>query len=169
ELTPYGSQLEDVVARLGVWGAQSLGEARPNEIITADSMVLALRSTFVPAAARDLRASYELRLGPVTVHARVEEGAVRVAEGSLEDADLIIEAGPAIQDLMNGELSPAEALAEGTLRIVHGEVGLLDRFVQVFRIPAKPAADGGSPSRSSLIASRTPPPRDINRSPLPRR
>src|SRR5258708_27570367 len=29
ELTPYGSQLEDAVMRLGLWGAQSLGEPRP--------------------------------------------------------------------------------------------------------------------------------------------
>jgi DNA-binding HxlR family transcriptional regulator/putative sterol carrier protein len=138
ELTAYGSQLEEVVVRLGLWGAQSLGEPRPGEILTTDSMVLALRSTFVPEAARDLRASYELRLGPVTLHARIEDGTVSVAEGPLADADLIIEAGPAVKDLMNGELSPAEALAQGSVR-VRGDAALLDGFARAFRIPAKPA------------------------------
>src|SRR5438105_7395761 len=48
ELTEYGSQLDEVVLRLGLWGAQSLGQPRPGEILTADSMVMAMRSTFVP-------------------------------------------------------------------------------------------------------------------------
>jgi DNA-binding HxlR family transcriptional regulator len=34
ELTPYGAQVEDAVMRLGMWGAQSLGEPSPDEIIT---------------------------------------------------------------------------------------------------------------------------------------
>src|SRR5690242_14319266 len=51
ELTAYGQQLDDVVMRLGLWGAQSLGQARDGEILTPDSMVMALRSTFRPDAA----------------------------------------------------------------------------------------------------------------------
>src|SRR5262245_46098758 len=34
-LTDYGSELEGIVLRLGRWGAQSLGERRPGEIVTA--------------------------------------------------------------------------------------------------------------------------------------
>src|SRR3954467_14429661 len=33
ELTSYGAALEDVVLALGRWGARSLGELRPDEII----------------------------------------------------------------------------------------------------------------------------------------
>src|SRR5260370_26666517 len=51
ELTDYGKELEDVVVRLGRWGAKSLGEPRREEIITADSLVMAMRSTFRPDAA----------------------------------------------------------------------------------------------------------------------
>src|SRR5438045_3251578 len=76
ELTEYGSELEDVVQRLGLWGAQSLGEPRPGEIMTADSMVMALRTTFVPRASRGRRLSFELRLGEIVVHARVDRGTV---------------------------------------------------------------------------------------------
>src|SRR5437588_11310339 len=56
ELTEYGRELEDVVLRLGLWGAKSLREPLPEDIVTTDSLVLALRATFRPEAARALRA-----------------------------------------------------------------------------------------------------------------
>jgi DNA-binding HxlR family transcriptional regulator len=138
ELTEYGNQLEDVVMRLGVWGAQSLGDPRPEEIITTDSMTMALRSTFVPEAAGGLRVSYELRLGPVIIHARIENGRVTVREGPLAEADLVIEAGPGVKDLMAGALSPSDAIESGAVHLT-GDPALLDRFVEVFRIPTRPA------------------------------
>ena len=55
ELTEYGAALEEVVLGLGRWGAKSLGEIRPGEIVTPDSMVMALRSTFRADAARGQR------------------------------------------------------------------------------------------------------------------
>src|SRR5438105_1732482 len=83
ELTDYGSQLEDVVMRLGIWGAQSLGDPRPDEIMTTDSMIMALRSSFHPEAVGDLRASYELQFGPVLIHARIDDGKLLIGEGPL--------------------------------------------------------------------------------------
>jgi DNA-binding HxlR family transcriptional regulator len=139
ELTEYGNQLEDVVMRLGVWGAQSLGDPRPEEIITPDSMTMALRSTFVSEAAGGLRVSYELRLGDVVVHARIENGGVTVHEGPLADADLVIQAGPGVKDLMSGALSPRDAIDSGSVHLI-GDPALLDRFVEVFRIPTRPAS-----------------------------
>jgi DNA-binding HxlR family transcriptional regulator len=134
ELTEYGSQLEDAVMRLGLWGAQSLGEPRPDEIMTVDSMVMALRSTFVPEAAAGLQVSYELHLGEIVIHARIDDGVLAAAEGALGEADLIIEAGPAIKDLMTGALSPAAAMESGNVRVT-GEPALFNRFVDVFHIP----------------------------------
>lgn len=133
ELTEYGAALEDVVLGLGRWGAKSLGEIRPGEVVTPDSLVMALRSTFRPAAARGQPTGYELRVGEVTVHARVDDGTVRVAAGPLPDADLTIEAGPAIRALMAGELSPEAAVAGGAVRLT-GDPALLARFVDTFRI-----------------------------------
>src|SRR4051794_39676028 len=72
ELTEYGSELEEIVIRLGRWGAQSLGARQPGEIITADSMIVALRTTFHPEAARGFRAGYELYFGTVVIHARID-------------------------------------------------------------------------------------------------
>jgi DNA-binding HxlR family transcriptional regulator len=137
ELTAYGSQLEDVVVRLGLWGAQSLGQPRPDEIVTVDSMVMALRSTFQPEAARGRDVSYELRMGEIVIHARVVDGSLSVAEGPLAEADLVIEAGPLIGALLAGEISPAAATETGVVRLT-GDATLLEQFAELFRIPARP-------------------------------
>jgi len=139
ELTAYGQELEDVVLRLGRWGARSLGEPRPEDVLTPDSLVLALRATFRPEAARGLRASYELRAGEVVVHARVDDGALEAAEGPLAGADLVLETGPALKALMAGDLGPAEAVESGAVRLV-GDPELLARFVELFRVGPAPLA-----------------------------
>lgn len=136
DLTEYGRELEDAVIRLGRWGAKSLGEPRPEEIVTADSMVMAFRSTFRPegAEAYEGEMRYELRLGPVVVHVRVKDGVLaEVAEGALPDADLVIETGPAIKALMAGEVMPKEAVENGSVRL-SGDPELLSRFAEMFRI-----------------------------------
>jgi DNA-binding HxlR family transcriptional regulator len=132
-LTDYGRDLEDAVLHLGRWGARSLGEPRPDEIVTPDSLVTALRTTFRPEAADGLDAGYELWVGDTVVHARVRDGAVEVAAGGLPGADLVIETGPVIKALMAAEISPAEAIANGSVRLT-GDPRLLTRFARVFRI-----------------------------------
>jgi DNA-binding HxlR family transcriptional regulator len=141
ELTEYGRDLEDVLLRLGLWGARSLGQPRPEDVLTTDSMIMALRATFRPEAARGLRAGYELHLGEVVLHARVDDGTLEVAEGPLEGADLVIETGPAIRSLLAGELSPGEAIAGGGVHLT-GDPDLLTRFVEAFHIPPAPAVTG---------------------------
>ena len=133
ELTPYGAELEDALLRFGRWGAKSLGDPQPEDIVTGDSLVLALRATFEPDAARDVDVRYELSVGPVVIHAAVRDGALDAAEGTLPDADLRIDAGPLLKYLMSGEVSPADALASGGVHI-EGDPALLDRFVDLFRI-----------------------------------
>jgi DNA-binding HxlR family transcriptional regulator/putative sterol carrier protein len=139
ELTEFGQELEDVILRLGRWGARTLGEPRPEDTVNADSMMLALRATFRPEAARGLRASYELRLGEIVFHARVDKGALEVAEGPLPDADLTLETDLALRRLMSGELSPRDAVKSGKVRIV-GKIDLLERFAEIFHIPSAPVA-----------------------------
>jgi DNA-binding HxlR family transcriptional regulator/putative sterol carrier protein len=139
ELTEHGRELEDIVLRLGLWGAKSLGEPRPEDTVNVDSLLLALRATFRPEAARGLRASYELRLGEIVLHARVDKGALEVAEGPLAGADLALETDLTLRSLMSGELSPAEAIKSGKVRLA-GKPDLLERFVEVFHIPRAEAA-----------------------------
>jgi DNA-binding HxlR family transcriptional regulator len=134
ELTEYGRELEDIVLRLGLWGAKTMPEPRPEDVVTADTVLLALRSTFRPEAARGLRVSYELRLGEIIVHARVEDGALAVDEGPLAEADLVLETDMSLHPLLAGELGPREAIGSGSVRIT-GKRELFERFVEVFHIP----------------------------------
>jgi DNA-binding HxlR family transcriptional regulator/putative sterol carrier protein len=137
ELTDYGRELEDIVLRLGLWGARTLGEPRVEDSINVDSLMLALRATFRSKEARELQASYELHLGEIVIHARIDKGALEVAEGPLADADLAVETDLTIRALMSGEVSPAEAVESGKVRL-SGKPELLDRFVEVFHIPPAP-------------------------------
>jgi putative sterol carrier protein len=107
--------------------------------LTADSMVIALRATFVAAAAQGPPVSYELRLGEIVLHARVEGGTVTVGEGGLAEPDLVIESGPGLKDLMSGALQPAQAIASGRVHLT-GDAALLERFVELFHIPTRPAS-----------------------------
>lgn len=138
ELTEYGLELEAVVVELGRWGAKNLGDPRPGETITADSLITALRTTFRPEAARGVRAGYVLRVGEIVLHARVDDGKVEVGPGALPKADLTIDAGPGIRALMAGELSPAAAVKTGTVRL-RGNGKLLEPFARIFRIEPMPA------------------------------
>ena len=139
ELTEYGLELEPAVLELGRWGAKNLGDPRPDETITLDSMITALRTTFRPDAARKLRAGYELRVGEIVLHARVDDGKVQVGAGALPGAQLVIEAGPGIRALMAGEMSAAAAVECGAVRLT-GNAELLQRFAEIFRIDAMPPA-----------------------------
>jgi DNA-binding HxlR family transcriptional regulator len=139
ELTPYGAELDEIVKRLGAWGAKSLGEPRPGETVTPESLVTALRSTFQRDAARGVHAGFELRFGPIIVHARVDDGALEAAQGPLAAPDILIETGPALKTLMSGELSPERAIEDESVH-VQGDPALLTRFVQLFRIESLPAA-----------------------------
>jgi DNA-binding HxlR family transcriptional regulator len=139
ELTEYGGELEDVLHRFGLWGAKSLGDPRPGEIITADSMVMAMRSTFRPEAARGTRASYELHFGEIVINVRVRGAKLVVEKGPLPGADLVVQAGIRIKSMMTGEMTPAEALRSGAIHII-GDPALLTRFAEMFRIDPLPQA-----------------------------
>jgi DNA-binding HxlR family transcriptional regulator len=134
ELTEYGGELEDISHRLGLWGARLLGEPRPEDIFTPDALVTALRASFVPSKARDLRVGYELRFGELVIHARIDNGTLHAAAGALPEADLVIEPGPMLKALMAREVTPEQALQSGNMRLT-GDPELLNRFVEVFYIP----------------------------------
>lgn len=133
ELTEEGRGLEPALIELGRWGAKRLGEPRPHEVVTEDSMAMALRTTFRKEAARNLKARYELRLGDIVLHAIVKNGTLTVGKGALEDPDLVIEAGPGIRALMAQEISPDEAIKAKIVR-VSGDRKLFAPFAQMFRI-----------------------------------
>jgi len=141
ELTGSGRGLEESVLALGRWGARLLGEPRDGEIVTTDSLIMALRTTFHPPG-RAARLGFELRFGEHVLHARVDGAKLVVAEGPLARPDLVIEAGPGLKPLLAREVAPAAALADGSVRVI-GDAALLSRFVEIFYID-EPAALTGS-------------------------
>lgn len=133
-LTEYGADLEDSVIALGRWGARALGEPGADDVITTDSLVMALRTAFRPeAAAAEADATYEIHLGDVVVHARVEGDRISAAAGEATGADLVIDTGPAFRALLAGEITPEDALADGLVAIT-GPKELLAAFTRSFRV-----------------------------------
>jgi DNA-binding HxlR family transcriptional regulator len=152
ELTEYGRELEPIVLALGRWGFQRMGPPGEGDVVTADSLTMALRTAFRPDIAQSMPdTTYELGVGPVTLGVHVAGGELSVWQitppappvgGALPDAapDLRFAAGPAIREVISGELTPAEAVAADVVEVLEGDPGLLDRFAATFHI------DRGRPS-----------------------
>jgi DNA-binding HxlR family transcriptional regulator len=155
ELTDYGRMLEPVVLALGRWGFQSMGEPGPDDIVTADSLTMALRTSFRADAARDLPPTvYELHVADIVLGVHVEGADLYVTQ--LQPAgrpidpraprapggepDLVFAAGPGIRLVISGELTPAEAIEREVLAVVSGDEALLDRFAATFHIDARAQA-----------------------------
>lgn len=151
ELTPYGRELEPIVLALGRWGFAQMGDPGPDDVVTADSLTMALRTAFRPDAAADLpRADYELHVGDVVLRVAVDGagpdgGQLTIMQlappappvgGRLPDGDpdLVFAAGPGIRHVISGELTPAAAIDQDVLAVVSGDAGLLERFAATFSI-----------------------------------
>lgn len=136
ELTPYGRELEPVVLALGAWGFKSMGEPRDAQIITPDSMTMALRTAFRSEVAAGLPpTAYAARLGPAELLIRVDGPALDVTRGD-GSVDLAFAAGPGIRRLISGELTPDRAIASGVIKVLRGRRDLLDRFASTFHLAA---------------------------------
>ncbi|EMD28181.1 winged helix-turn-helix transcriptional regulator [Amycolatopsis azurea] len=144
ELTEYGSELDQIVLDLGLWGARSLGQPAPEDVFTLDAAILSLYTTFRSEKAKGIQATYELHYpGGMVLHAIIEDGALKVADGAHPGADVLIEPlGPYIKDLLSGELTADDALRTGKVRI-EGAVEYLTLFTELFHIPAAPQASRG--------------------------
>lgn len=140
ELTDYGRELEQSLTSFSRWGAKALGDVREGEVVTPDSLVMALRTTFRSQDARTVRAGYELHLGDIVLHARVDRGTLEADATPLPSADLVFEAGPRMRELMAGEITASQAINAGIVRIVRGDVTLLEQYARLFRIDPTPAA-----------------------------
>ncbi|MFD9894016.1 winged helix-turn-helix transcriptional regulator [Amycolatopsis sp. NPDC059027] len=139
ELTEYGSELDQIVLELGLWGARSLGHPGPEQVFTLDSAILSLYTTFNPEAAAGVHITFEVRHpDDMIVHAIVDDGTVKAGEGSHPGADLVITPqGPVFIDVLTGQLRATDALQCGAVHI-DGEPQHFELFTRLFRIPAPP-------------------------------
>lgn len=143
ELTEYGRELEPIVLALGRWGFRSMGEPKADDIVTADSLTMALRTAFRAESSASL--DFQVEVGPVELRARAGNGELTVTQTASSTAaaagsppsgepELWFAAGPGIRHLIAGTLSPAQAVEEGVVTIRRGNLGLLERFAELFRI-----------------------------------
>jgi DNA-binding HxlR family transcriptional regulator len=93
ELTDSGRELEPILMALGRWGRRM--PMPPGAAHGVDSLVLALSWRFEPDAARDLQASYELRLANDRFRIEVGDGGIETQRGEAEAPDAVIETDPA--------------------------------------------------------------------------
>jgi DNA-binding HxlR family transcriptional regulator len=136
ELTPYGLELEPIVLALGAWGFKKMGDPRAEQVITPDSMTMALRTAFRPLVAANLPATaYAGHFGAAELLIRVDGSTLDVSRGQ-GPVDLAFAAGPDIRRLISGELSPDRAIATGVVEVLHGPGHLLDRFAGTFHLAA---------------------------------
>ena len=119
ELTEWGHELEPAVLALGRWASGS-PSFPAGARMGADSLVLALKSTFQPEKADGLDARYELRLGKEDVPFRIEVsgGRFRAERGEVDNPDATISADPnAIAGVVFGGNRLGKAVEAGDVAI----------------------------------------------------
>jgi DNA-binding HxlR family transcriptional regulator len=131
-LTEYGRRLEEVLLAFGRWGSAMLNEPRPEDIVTEDSLMVAMRATFLPAAAVGRSARFELHFGEIVIHAVIEDGQLEVGRGTLADAPKL-EPGIHLKDMLTRTMSIEDALATGTVRM--SEPNVLSEYLSMFSLP----------------------------------
>jgi DNA-binding HxlR family transcriptional regulator len=146
ELTEYGRELEPIVLALGRWGFRSMGEPKDDDVVTADSLTVALRTAF----RRDHTSAsldFQIQVASVELRAQVIEGQLKVVQiapptplvgGSTPagEPELRFVTGPGIRHLIAGTITPAQAIKEHVVKILTGDLALLERFTELFRIDA---------------------------------
>jgi DNA-binding HxlR family transcriptional regulator len=134
ELTAYGRDLEPALIALGRWGARTMTEPRPGEVVTAESIAMSFRTTYRPEAAQEVTVGYEVRMGDFTLGLQITDGVLTVGLGPHPAPDLVIKrlTGHPIRELMSGSKTPDEVLHDSSVRI-EGDPALLGRFAEMFR------------------------------------
>jgi len=130
--TEAGQNLQGAVIALALWGNTRLGEQEPGEFVPPSSVVMALRATFNPDAARGLTASWEIRTGDAVMHASVADGQLATGVGPAPgEPDLVI-------TVPSGEVltyrAMMQAIKNGPVEL-KGRRSLLTTFAKVFAPP----------------------------------
>lgn len=133
ELTDYGRELDDILMRLGLWGAQSMGPPEADDIYTPDSLMMGMRACYYAAGSPrpPTPVRYELRIEGVVISLTVQDGELIVFDGPHVAPDLVIETGHHLAALLTGKITAAEALETGSIRVT-GDPELLSEFAKTF-------------------------------------
>src|SRR5215213_2793804 len=143
ELTDWGRELGPVVEAIGRWGARSPWRSGEDEI-GVDGLMVSFRTMFVPEAAGDLEASYEVVLGDQGFGLEVGGGGIRVYRGAPSDPDAKIETDVhTLGALVYEGRALDEALRAGDAEI-GGDRSAIERLLGLFPLP-EPAPKPAGP------------------------
>lgn len=143
ELTPYGRALEPIMLAIGRWGFQAMGDPETDDVVTPDSLTMALRTSFQAATAPDL--DVELHVADTALRVQIVGGSLRVTRIAPPgppatvappggDPDAVLVAGPGIRLLIAGDVTPAHAIENDIVAVVRGDERMLDDFAAAFHI-----------------------------------
>ena len=126
ELTARGRDLEPALLHLSAWGSRA--PMTSGSQLSVDALALAMRTTFDPAAAGDLRLRCELRLDGDRLGVAVADGRLELTRGPVRKPDAVVHASAAA--------FRSAIFAGGPLAGVDGDRGAVDRLVRAFPRPA---------------------------------
>ena len=131
ELTPDGAALEPVLVALGRWGRRRPLPA--SGAMSADSLLLALRTTFDPPDPAGPDAELELRVGEDVVAVSVAGGQLRMARGPARRPAAVVSGDvPALRAMFYRPGTVAGALAAGGVTVT-GDTAAVQRLVDAVR------------------------------------
>jgi DNA-binding HxlR family transcriptional regulator len=118
ELTGEGRALGPVMAELGRWGADRLGERHAGQHFRAAWAMFPLSYMADPQASRGLHETYEFRIEEDVFHLRLDDGAIEPRSGPATQPDLVVTMDTrTLTELLSRALSPVEAVSEGRVAI----------------------------------------------------
>jgi DNA-binding HxlR family transcriptional regulator len=130
ELTEWGRDLEPALLQLARWGSRS--PLTSSAELSVDALALALKTTFDPAAARDLDVRCQLRLDGDSLLVTIHDGQLDVARADRADADVVIETSAAAFRSLTFGGAPLHTV-DVTIR---GDREIATPILRLFRRPA---------------------------------
>src|SRR4051794_149890 len=130
ELTERGRELEPILLGLGRWGSRE--DFPPDSELGPDAAVLALKTMFNPARARDFEATYELRFGDHVFRLRVADGVFEAARGPADQPDVVVNTDPGTLTELLWRGRPLQEARDAGDVVVSGKTTTMLRFLRLF-------------------------------------
>lgn len=130
-LTARGRAVFPALRELSLWGASTMAEPRPTEVVTDRSLAAMLATT--RTAARVKPFVVEIRAADAAAHATVSADGADAAPGSADAPGLIL-SGPGLRAALAEPSATRRLVSEGQIDVV-GAAELLSSFSEAFHAP----------------------------------
>ncbi len=134
EATPWGLEVEPLIQALGRWAARSPLHD-PTLPLSGVSILLSFRTMIDEKRARKIDARIGFVFGKDHYVARVRKGRIKVAQGPIEECDVVISAAPTRLAAVVYGGAPIDVLG------ISGNRAVAEKFVTLFVLPPKAGAD----------------------------